>query len=129
MHRGGESNKINALRIFVVETLCMFKIWFPPTFFDLMTHLVIHLVDKLEICRLVLARWCYPIERYLNALKKYVCNKAKTQRMHYIHVYVHEALGFCIEYFTWYPHIRYRMWDVEKIEEDVGEGFSWQGKT
>ncbi len=39
-------NEINAFRIFVVETLCKFEVWFPPTFFDLMTHLVIHLVDE-----------------------------------------------------------------------------------
>jgi hypothetical protein len=49
-------NEINAFRIFVVETLCMFKVWFPLAFFDLMTHLVIHLVDELKICGLVLTR-------------------------------------------------------------------------
>jgi hypothetical protein len=41
-------NEINALHIFVVETLCMLEVKFPPTFFDLMTHLVIHLVDELR---------------------------------------------------------------------------------
>jgi hypothetical protein len=49
-------NEINAFRIFVVETLCRFEIWFPPTLFDLTTHLVIHLVDELEICKLVSTR-------------------------------------------------------------------------
>ncbi len=33
------------------ETLCMLEFWFPLAFFDLVTHLVIYLVDKLEICR------------------------------------------------------------------------------
>jgi hypothetical protein len=40
-----------------------------------MTHLGIHLVDELEICGLVGARWCYPMEKYLNVLKKYVGNR------------------------------------------------------
>jgi hypothetical protein len=41
-------NEINALRISVAKTLCMLEVWFPLAFLDLMTHLVIHLVDKLE---------------------------------------------------------------------------------
>jgi len=57
-------NEINALHIFVGYTLCMLDVWFPLAFFDLMTHLVIHLVDKLEICVPVSTCWCYPIERY-----------------------------------------------------------------
>jgi len=48
----------------------MFEIWFPPGFFDMMTHLIIHLVDELEICGLVGAKWSYPMERYLLVLKK-----------------------------------------------------------
>jgi hypothetical protein len=45
-------------------------------FFDLMTHLLIHLIDELEICGPVGARWCYLVERYLNVLNKYVRNRA-----------------------------------------------------
>ncbi len=32
-----------------------------------------------------------------------------------------EALGFCTEYFAWYPHIRRQMWDAKEEEIDVGE--------
>jgi hypothetical protein len=52
------------------------KIWYPPTFFDLMAHLLIHLLDESEICGLMGVRWCYLVERYLNVLKRYVRNRA-----------------------------------------------------
>jgi hypothetical protein len=100
-------NEINALRIFVVETLCMLEVWFPPTFFDLVTHLVIHLVDALEICESVAPHWCYPIERYLNVLKKYVRNKANPKGCIAFGYIYDEALGFWMEYFRWYPHTRH----------------------
>jgi len=84
----------------------MLEVWFPPTFLDLMTHLVIHLVDELEICGPIAACWCYPIERYLNVLKKYVRNKANLEGCNTFGYMYDEALGFCMEYFKWYPHTR-----------------------
>jgi hypothetical protein len=48
-------------------------------FFDMMTHLSIHLVDELEICGPVVAQWCYPMERYLSVLKKYMKNRARLE--------------------------------------------------
>lgn len=65
-------NEIGPVRTYVTEILCMLKTWFPPGFFDLMTHLLVHIVDKLEICGLVASRWFYPMECYLVVLKNYV---------------------------------------------------------
>jgi hypothetical protein len=45
------------LKIGNVSTLCVLEKMFLPSFFDLMTHLVIHLVDELDICRHVHYRW------------------------------------------------------------------------
>lgn len=36
------------LCLFVVETVCVLEICMPPSFFDLMEHMLIHLVDDLE---------------------------------------------------------------------------------
>jgi hypothetical protein len=67
-----------------------------------MTHLIIHLVEELEICGPMASRWCYPIERYLYVLKKYVRNKAKPKGCIALGYMYDEALGFCIEYFALY---------------------------
>ncbi len=65
-------NEIGPLRTYVVETLCMLEIWFPLGFFDPMTHLLVHIVDELEICGPMASRWCYPMECYLAILNNYV---------------------------------------------------------
>ena len=52
--------------------LCMLEKEFPPSFFDIMSHLIMHLMEEVEICGPVHTRWMYPIERYLKILKGYV---------------------------------------------------------
>jgi hypothetical protein len=79
----------------------MMEMWWPLVFFDLMIHLIIHLVDELEICGPIEARWCYPIEEHLYVLKKYVRNKAKPEACMALSYMYHEAFGvmygiFCI---------------------------------
>jgi hypothetical protein len=48
----------------VVETLCMLERFFPPSFFDIMIHLTIHLGREARLCGPVHYRWMYPFERY-----------------------------------------------------------------
>ncbi len=73
----------------------MLEIWFSPGFFDLMTHLLVHIVNELEICRLVASRWCYPMEHYLIVLNNYVRNKAKLEGCMASSYMYDEALRFC----------------------------------
>ena len=56
----------------IAVTMCMLERVFPPAFFDVMSHLPIHLVQQLDICGPVHTRWMYPMERYLKTLKGYV---------------------------------------------------------
>ena len=49
-------------------TMCMLEKVLPPSFFDVMSHLPIHLVQQLDICGLVHTRWMYPVEWYLKTL-------------------------------------------------------------
>lgn len=91
------------------ETLCLFEVWFPPGFFDVMSHLVIHLVEELAIGGPVHACWCYSIEHYMGHLAKYLCNKGKPEACMAQGYAADEALGFCTEYFDLYPHSTRRM--------------------
>ena len=47
----------------VVVTLCKMEQIFPPSFFTVMVHLVIHLVREVRLGGPVTFRWMYPIER------------------------------------------------------------------
>ncbi|KAL4575590.1 hypothetical protein LXL04_022438 [Taraxacum kok-saghyz] len=57
-------------------TLCKLEKIFPPSFFTVMVHLVIHLVREVKLGGPVTYRWMYFIERQLSTLKSYVRNRA-----------------------------------------------------
>jgi hypothetical protein len=46
----------------VAMTLYMLEMVMPPSFFDVMTHLVIHFIEKLDLCGLVHIQWIYCIK-------------------------------------------------------------------
>jgi hypothetical protein len=82
----------------VALTLVLLEHEFPPSLFDIMTHLIVHLVEELELCGLVHTRWMYPIERYLKTLKGFVKNKARPKSSMEEGYALEEALGFCTKY-------------------------------
>ncbi|KAL6322989.1 hypothetical protein AAG906_023606 [Vitis piasezkii] len=51
------------------------KHYFPPSFFDIILHPIVHLVREVRLCGPVYLRWMYPFERFMK-----------------------EAIEFCIEY-------------------------------
>lgn len=55
--------KLQALDSAVAETLCMLERYFPPSFFDIMVHLTVHLGREARLCGPVQYRWMYPFER------------------------------------------------------------------
>lgn len=52
----------------LVLTLCKMEKIFPPSFFTIMVHLLLHLVHEVKLGGPVVYRWMYPIERYVNIL-------------------------------------------------------------
>lgn len=57
-------------------TLCKLEKVFPPSFFDVMMHLPIHLANEAIMGGPVQFRWMYPIEQYMYKLKSYIRNRA-----------------------------------------------------
>jgi hypothetical protein len=109
-----DPHDILSLKVYVAETLSMLEIYIPPGFFVISTHLLIQLVDDLEICGLIGAQWCYPIERYLAVLKNYVRNRARHEGCMGMGYMYDEALGFFTEYLSLYEHTRRKMWDLDE---------------
>jgi hypothetical protein len=54
---------IERLETNIVETLCKLEMIFPPSFFDSIEHLPIHLLFEAKVEGLVQYRWVYPLER------------------------------------------------------------------
>ena len=56
----------------IVEIVCMFEKELPTSFMDLQIHLLIHLVDEVELFGVVSFRWMFFLERYMKKLKGFV---------------------------------------------------------
>ena len=59
----------------LVVTLCLLEKYFPPSFFDIMIHLTMHLVREVKLGGLVYFRWMYPFERFMKVPKSYLRNR------------------------------------------------------
>ncbi|KAM6596876.1 hypothetical protein CsatA_007400 [Cannabis sativa] len=93
-----ELDKLDALHEHVVKTLCNLEKFFPPSFFDIMIHLMVHLVREARLCEPVWARWMYPFERNMKVLKSYVRNHYRPEAC-MVECYIsEEAVEFCSEY-------------------------------
>ncbi|CAN6541822.1 unnamed protein product [Malus baccata var. baccata] len=82
----------------IVITLCKLEMIFPPAFFDIMVHLVIHLPREANLGGPVNNRWMYPIERLLGKLKKYVKKKARPKGSLIEGYIVNGSMTFCSLY-------------------------------
>ena len=56
-------DKLDELQSNVVLTLCRMEKMFPPGFFTIMVHLIVHLTKETKLGGPVFYRWMYPIER------------------------------------------------------------------
>ena len=59
----------------VVIILRELEMYFPLTFFDIMIHLIVHLVGKIRLCGPMFLHWMYLVERYMKVLKGYTKNQ------------------------------------------------------
>ena len=90
--------KFNDLENKAAIILCQLAMYFPLLFFDIMVHLIIHLVREIKVCDPVYLLWMYLVERYMKILKGY------TKNLHCLEVSIvkryiaKEAIEFCSEY-------------------------------
>ncbi|CAL5430629.1 unnamed protein product [Camellia sinensis] len=82
----------------IAITLCHLEKNFPPSFFDIMEHLHIHLADEALIAGEIQFRWMYPIERFLLTLKQCVRNRAHPEGSIAKGYLMEECMNFCSRY-------------------------------
>ena len=78
----------------VVVTLCLLEKYFPPSFFDIMLHLVVHLVRDVRLCGPVYLRWMYQFERFMKALEGYVRKRNQLEGC------ITDSIEFCTYYLS-----------------------------
>ncbi|XP_065872964.1 uncharacterized protein [Euphorbia lathyris] len=93
-----EISELDRLEKQIPITLCKLEKNFPPSFFDVMVHLVVHLASEAKIAGPVQYRWMYFVERDLHTKKLNVRNKAKPEGSIAEAYIAYECLTFCSRY-------------------------------
>src|SRR3954464_14533898 len=100
------------LRTDVAQCLVSFELIFPPSFFNIMTHVLVHLVDEIFILGPVFLHNMFPFERFMGVLKKYVRNRARPKGSISMGHQKEDVIGFCVHFIpglkkTGLPQSRY----------------------
>ncbi|XP_070031489.1 uncharacterized protein [Nicotiana tomentosiformis] len=90
--------ELDCLEIDIREIVNQLKQIFPPSIFDIMIHLPVHLANEVRLRGPVQNRWMYPPERYMCMLKSYVRNKNHPQGSIVEAYLVEECLTLCSRY-------------------------------
>nr|CAH65919.1 OSIGBa0102O13.10 [Oryza sativa] len=93
-----DPDRLEALQNDVVQCLVSFELIFPPSFFNIMTHLLCHLVKEIGILGPVFLHNMFPFERYMGVLKKYVRNRARPEASIAKGYGTEEVIEFCVEF-------------------------------
>ncbi|KAL6558447.1 hypothetical protein OROMI_018797 [Orobanche minor] len=95
-----EPDTLDQIQKDLVITLCLMEKYFLPSFFDIMIHLTVHLVEQVRLCGPVYFRWMYPFERGMKTLKDYVRNRYRPEGCIAESYVAEEELQFCAEYLS-----------------------------
>jgi len=89
---------LNRLSISIREAVCRLEMLFPPSFFDIMMHLPVHLAEEAKLGGPMCYRLMYPVERYLRTAKGYVRNKVYPEGSIAEGYILEECLTFCSKF-------------------------------
>ena len=82
----------------MVQCLISFEMVFPPSFFNIMTHLLVHIVKEINILGPVFLHNMFPFERYMAVLKKYVHNRSRPEGCIAKGYGKEEVIEFCVDF-------------------------------
>jgi hypothetical protein len=97
-----------------VIALCMMEKEFLIGFFNIMTHLIMHLAEELFLCGPVHTQWMYPMECYMKTLKDFVRTRAHPEGSMAEGFVMDDTLGFYTEYMSRFTATRRRVWDEKE---------------
>jgi hypothetical protein len=93
-----DRKELDDLETYMIEIMCMFEMRFPPSFFDMQQHLMIHMVDQILTLGPLYLHSMFPYERYLAVLKSYVWNRAHPDGYIMEGYIIEEVVECCVDY-------------------------------
>ncbi|KAL6193972.1 hypothetical protein ACLB2K_035056 [Fragaria x ananassa] len=112
-----DKKRLEELEDEIVLTLCLLERYFPPSFFDIMIHLTIHIGREAKLCGPVHFRWMYPFKRYLRTI--YVKNHARPEGSIAENYLADECLRFCGQYMKQVDAISSRRKRNEGVDDET----------
>jgi len=82
----------------VVQCLISFELVFPPSFFNITTHLLVHLIKEISILGPMFLHNMFLFERSMGVLKKYIHNRARPEESIAKGYGIEEVIEFCIDF-------------------------------
>jgi hypothetical protein len=71
---------------------------FPPSFFNIITHLLVHLVEEIAILSPVFLHNMFPFKKFMGVLKKYVHNRARLEGSIFKGNGIEEVIELCVDF-------------------------------
>jgi hypothetical protein len=93
-----DPDKLIKLQNDMVQCLVSFELIFPPSFFNIMTYLLVHIVKEIDILGLVFLHNMFPFERFIGVLKKCVRNRAHLEGSIANAYGIQEVIDFCVDF-------------------------------
>ncbi|XP_074277359.1 uncharacterized protein LOC141600998 [Silene latifolia] len=93
-----DPDSLDDLQADVVVILCELEMYFPISFFDIMVHLIVHLVREIKLCGPVFQRSMWPMEREMGTYKRRMKNRYRPEGSIIEGTVASETLGFCQDY-------------------------------
>jgi hypothetical protein len=90
--------ELPALKEFIAETLCQLEMCFPPSYFDIMPHLMMHMVDQIEQLGPMYLHQMWTYEWFMSTLNKYVHNRAYPEGSMIEAYKTEESVNWCMRY-------------------------------
>jgi hypothetical protein len=84
----------------IVEILCELEIYFPPAFFDIMVHLLVHVVDDIIHLGPAFLHNMMPFERLNGVIKGFVRNRSRPDGSIVKGFLTYECISFCQNYLS-----------------------------
>ena len=99
--------------------MCLIEELFPTSNLDIQVHLLIHLVDKVELAGTMHTFWMFFLERFMKVLKGYVRQKARPEGSMAEGWLVHESTFYITEFLTQINPSLPRYLEMENEDERI----------
>jgi len=82
----------------IVVILCELEMFFPPSFFDIMVHLMVHIVDEMQDLGPVFLHQMCALERFNGVVKRFVRNRSQPDGSIVQGYLTEECIEFCTDF-------------------------------